>query len=1488
WNVINTIWDENKLISVDVNREIAAHIGHWADDWLNKEENKEKLIRWEESHGPVFRILDDQDHESLGLIQDDVVPLIASALKSRRDFLLSGREAAQVEEPAELVTACCTNNIENWLTGQQVFDNNGLPAPPMSEPHRDSSSLNGPAPCIVENGKHYYLPQQSLPLPEPPTRPTEALQALQKSVTGAAIFRPAEAAKLGVVIVNGSNMPKQLQTPVEKADQKKVSEIKSQNDPRRTASMPETSSPVAGSDVKPRRNEALLCPGNRLAADAEIRRSSESACLANRGKSSPSHSSSAKNPGVETMRDKLTREVADSERIEQGFKGMSQPYDDRAIIYSGGDGQFPLHEAARLENWQSHGPDGPMHDPAAIKPLHSSQRYRRSTQDARYYAENLSNGFSRPRAGLPIKSSTEPTPFYMQPDKGFIPPHLVSANGFSHHREQLYSAANKQQPHPAPYRDFSGASQGAPHQQFANGTHSGVVSSVKLRNPPASSTDENSQHPHSARLESYHGSSTASSQNGYNNSRIHHKAGQRRGSQGQKTHGFNLGQQAQAEHHVMPHESSLNKPWRRSTQQDDVRQNTWCRNPVGLNGMDYIHCTCSGCAERNRSVWVSVTHDSRLQKMEIQAFLKFGLSSKFGQVEEVCQTTSLTRDAFIVSRFVTEASVSLALAFGGGLMPEKNIRLLIRPVFRSKWMKNLHYQQARPLPPVPVTHQQPAWVEKAPSSTNLGLGQTVAPGPSFAPSPTHSTEREQSATSSSPKSAEVLPQATASRECVNEDTTVPRIEPKSFSPRKDHSNQALDSTATHDQAASGEDENPSKPEHASHQSEPSGQTKKKKKRDVAARPRSPLNAIVGREASACMGAIPPSEDDSCSLPGKARVALSNGPLKPRATAAKEISKSEPSVAPHSSVGNGSPTSKGQERRVPEDPAPEKTDSPHLHAHFNDIEVQGKTSSGKGGKPLKSSLKEVHAAAPKAVADLPAPVPESAETSSIFTEEEIRERKQAWNRIPMPLDPRKSKKPGSNVSSSQPATPQTPAFNEMENKGYSASFAGEKVHNEPLETLSAKHQESGRSTEGPEASGREKNQRPMNEEYSILEQRPVPKDLSLELPNAKGMNGEDAFDSALKSPASSSWASELVEDTGIGLGTEPPFTGTAAANHQGKPKGKWNKNKKSKKRLTPAPLTASQKDDDSQGRPPSDLDINTIPLEMRLEADHDTLTPTTASSESFPRSMYETERLDKFSSEPLKDARGQGMTSLRGQYHYDTLPRGGLDFRQNAGGSLKVPKKRKNKYPSINSRTFEPSTGGRPMLSPSKQAVGGQMLTTDSKGASTISSTTKAEAPDASRKSRLNPLAIAFESPRKGATAVLGTQASPNNSRATSSRPGTDSLDKPPSPSKAKLVQRPVTAHNSPTKAPQLRERLNRDFAGIEGNTEVSIKQQENNPPVNRREGFNDRRRHQGENKNLLKSSSTSPRREDGQYQANLEAEDWPALPASRMRSATLQ
>jgi hypothetical protein len=217
--------------------------------------------------------------------------------------------------------------------GQRVFDDNGLPPPPVSEPHR--ASANEPTPCFVQDRKHYFLPQNCIPPLGSPHKPSKALQALHKTAEAAAISRPAEFAKSGVVIVNGSNIPKQPQVPANKAYKKKTDELESQNDPRRTSSMPETSSPViSGADLELRRSKTLLAVDNETPPSSETRRSSESVTLSNGGQKLPDNLSSIKKEGIETKMDNFTREISANEHREQYTNSVIQPNGERTKLVS--------------------------------------------------------------------------------------------------------------------------------------------------------------------------------------------------------------------------------------------------------------------------------------------------------------------------------------------------------------------------------------------------------------------------------------------------------------------------------------------------------------------------------------------------------------------------------------------------------------------------------------------------------------------------------------------------------------------------------------------------------------------------------------------------------------------------------------------------------------------------------------------------------------------------------------------------------------------------------------------------------------------------------------------------------------------------------------------------------------------------------------------------------------------------------------------------
>ncbi|KAL7913466.1 hypothetical protein GGI35DRAFT_490062 [Trichoderma velutinum] len=1482
WNVINTLWDENKLISVDVRREVAAHIGHWADEWLKREQNQEKLTKWQESHGPIFRILDDQDHDSLGLIHDDVVPLIASALRGRRIFLLSNKETKQAEEPADLMSACRTNSIENWLTGQRVFDNNGLPPPPLSEPHRGSSALNEPAPCIVDNGKYYFLPQNYFSLPETPSKPIQALNALQKSAEAAVPSR--EPTKSGVVIVNGSSLPKQLQTSISKVENNKASDFQSQSDPRRIASMPETSSPAAsGSGLDSKHNTILPDAGNEDASVTEARRSSESASIPASNKISPDHLLSSDKADRENTMNKLTREVAELEHNKQDAS-IGQP------IHPESEGQFPSHETARLERNQTQGTDVPFNDPTiTTRQWHSSQRFHRLTQDQRHPIGFSPDDFTRQNLAASMRASPEPSTFYMQPEKAFMP-HLSSKNGFPHQSSQFYSTANRPAPHSTPYREISGTSQVMPLQQLTSGTHSGAMPAPKLRNAAANGSDESIQLVQPTRSELLHGSSTSSMHNEQrNDSQAYNKIGQRRGSYAQKTHGWNSGQQAHLDHHTTSRESYLNKSWRRSAQPERNRQTSWCLNPGGPNSVEYTPCPCSGCNERNRSIWVKVYSETSASNINVQTILKFGVGSKFGQVEEAYPAPSQNKDTFIV-RFAKESSVPQALAFGAVRLAEKGIKMTIRPVHRSKWMNSHHYPQTRRLPSLSIAHQHPMWDAPTSSGMNVDYAYTAGPSPPSSATAMHTPERGQYANSSSCKGAEILAYGTASDRNVTQETTLP-VEIASI-PDTDQPWETLQSTYSHGRAISVKDEKPHETGQASPRTAVSVQAKKAKKKETGSQSKPLPQAYAGGKDSDCSETNPGSEDNRGSLHKKARVALPNSLVMPISATAEDCTAGS-SAAPHSDTRDGNYTPKNQQGQAKEIQASEKVDTACPDTSTTEIVAQSGLAIENDIPPVSSDFKKAQYSAPKVGADLS---PTTKVSEKIFTEDEIKERKQAWNRIPMPLDPRKSKKLGTSVISSQPPMSQTEkeaADDVIKSTRIPALWIDARAQlksstNSRVDKITPN--ESMKRVEESAEVAEDVVQKLVKDEGPSLEQKlSAPKERS----RITVKNEEDSFSSKLESSESFQGASEqLVEDTatmpGMVVLTTNDNKASTEANNQGKSKAKWNKNKKAKKRLASALQTDLQKESGSQEVSPSDLEISALPAKEKNQLNHDTLVASSATTGPAFHSLHFPEKIDESSIESFKELREQTATGNRTQYPYDTLPRGRLDFRNNAGGSLKVPKKRKNKYPSITSKTFEPSTAGRFVLSQSGDAAGGPIPTTDIEGIATNSVAPASEA-DASKKSRLNPLATSFVSPRKSTATGAGTEAVPYSPRVASSRAGLaeTSLEKMPAPSKFKIIRRPVTTNNSPSKTPQLREKLSQGSKGADS-FESPTKQQENSRHETQRDWSKDKPQRERENIKISNSNTTSPPKDGGKKNVGLDTQDWPALPVSRVRSATLQ
>ncbi|OPB41599.1 hypothetical protein A0O28_0083190 [Trichoderma guizhouense] len=775
------------------------------------------------------------------------------------------------------------------------------------------------------------------------------------------------------------------------------------------------------------------------------------------------------------------------------------------------------------------------------------------------------------------------------------------------------------------------------------------------------------------------------------------------------------------------------------------------------------------------------------------------------------------------------------------------------------------------------------WDASTLSSMNVGNAHTTGPSPSLSVTPAHTPEQGQIANSPSSKSTETLPCEIRSDRSVAQETTLP-VEAASI-PGTDQLGETQ-STDSRGQATSVKDEKPHEPEQASTRAALSVQTKKGKKKEMASQSKPLSQAYTGGEDSKGSETIPGGEDGRRPLHKKARVALPSSPMK-LAGATIEECKASSSAAPHSDTGDGSCTPKSPQGEAKATQASEQVDIPCPNTSTTEAVVQNDTKLEKDQTPVSSDFKKAQNSVPKVGADLS---PTTKISENIFTEDEIKERKQAWNRISMPLDPRKSRKLGTSVTSGQPPMPQTQkevSSDAMKKTRAPASCVDERAQLGSSDLSGVDKitpEESMERVEELAEVAEDIAQKLVRDEESSLEQRLYATDEQ----STVALRNEESSSSKLEPSESFHRASEQsVEDTlttpGVVLTTDDGKASTEA-NSQSKPKTKWNKNKKAKKRLASALQTDLQKENGSQEVSPPNLGTSAVPAQEKLRMNHDTPMSSSATAGSASYSHFP-EKIDESSIEAFGELREQTMTGNRTQYPYDTLPRGRLDFRSNAGGSLKIPKKRKNKYPSITSKTFEASTVSRLASTQSRDAAGGPTPTTDIKGAIA----TAGEA-DASKKSRLNPLATAFVSPRKSTATGASTENVPYSPRAASSREGLAeaSVEKMQPPTKFKIIRRPATANNSPSKMPQLREKLNQGSKGGD-NFESSTRQQEENSRNEvRRDWSKEKHQRERENVKLTNSNTTSPSKDGGKKNVDLDTQDWPALPVSRVRSATLE
>lgn len=837
------------------------------------------------------------------------------------------------------------------------------------------------------------------------------------------------------------------------------------------------------------------------------------------------------------------------------------------------------------------------------------------------------------------------------------------------------------------------------------------------------------------------------------------------------------------------------------------------------------------------------------------------------------------------------------------MVPEKDVRITIQPVHRSKWMKRHPQHQPRKLLPLPITHQQTSQGESLSPSKSLVHIQ-APPSCSLGSSHTSTPEPDQHEIPSRPLSVSTLPQADLSSQSMEQQIISPTAE-FNWDAKSDKVPTPSEVPVANCKHFASEElrEYAADPASLSLQAMNYPKAEKFEKEGFLYLESLSEEAVI-EKGIRCDITTAHCDSSKCLSPEKVDSTLPSTPIN-SVCSSSDTPKAKFSNKICPTTGTNTPMSKSNNRKAKQSSSVVMEDrqcqssgvigkvenAVGVKENSDNEAIRAPSDLRKAQNPTKDIERPLLTAA-SSEKHIESSINSHAQASS-YTEKEIKERKQAWNRIPMPLDPRKSKKLGIIITSSQHSSlPSRDASsnNTTEKAGIAKPYIGKWDQLESIHTPRLDKVKPEQLTKAAEVSIKDKThnlteEKPLDYELrsGTLAQLPmVP--LANEVSTNMTTTGEPQA-SRMKTSSSYQTASEHTSATAshLQLPTGENKTNNTE-NSQTKPRPKWNKPKKSKKRLALASQIVLQNEGSSQEISPS---VSETPSMVKEEprADYHMFTSAPAISEYHSHPVHFTGKPDE--TELFKGSIEQAMTNNRSQYSYDTLPRSRHDFRNNAGGSLRVPKKRKNKYPAITSKTFEVSPTSRFEPSQLEYSESGQMPMRNTDNTNIPDPATHITEPDSSKRSRLNPLATAFESPQKTTIAAVDIGITPNLCKAGSPRigEGEDLLRENRSPSKFKIIQRSTTTHESPTKSQHLKEKLVRriDSSKVSGSLEISTRQRENNPSEIQRSWSKDKHGNDSEIREPINSKATSPGRK-----AALDKEDWPSLPASRIRSATLQ
>ncbi|KAL2758489.1 hypothetical protein ACRALDRAFT_1092346 [Sodiomyces alcalophilus JCM 7366] len=150
WNLVHLLCHENRIITRDLFASMCYEVGVWADEWLEKEGNKEKLLACDVRHADILSVLSDEEQKEISELREVDMVIVRGALAHRQEQLMGYERALARPFPANGLEVAWSNHaIHNWLELQANHPSYNLAGQPVSEKKSGLLSPSASHPVIV-------------------------------------------------------------------------------------------------------------------------------------------------------------------------------------------------------------------------------------------------------------------------------------------------------------------------------------------------------------------------------------------------------------------------------------------------------------------------------------------------------------------------------------------------------------------------------------------------------------------------------------------------------------------------------------------------------------------------------------------------------------------------------------------------------------------------------------------------------------------------------------------------------------------------------------------------------------------------------------------------------------------------------------------------------------------------------------------------------------------------------------------------------------------------------------------------------------------------------------------------------------------------------------------------------------------------------------------------------------------------------------------